>query len=247
MTVNSLKLMQIKFNNKDIAEKIAVRYLFFRNPIAQIIMIIPFFVSYTFLNFYQTELTPELSTLKSFSQLNSTYISNFVFGTHIAVLITVSIFILFRWHLHRNSGAYGYWLSLGISRMRFLMYASIYFLIYSTIGIIIGMVMAHFYFGAYFSLAMSISLIIQMIGNTILILGVGFLITEFISNPYVSVLLFLTFNAIFMSIENNMFRLYFSTDGNILSVFATISSYAFGALFMAIGIYQHNTAEIDLR
>lgn len=237
-----------RIRNADKAEKIAVKYLFYRNPIDLVIISIPIVFGYIFMNFTSLHsISSGENYAYVFSQLQTVFIANYIYGSHVAVTLSIGIFILYRWHFYRNNGSYGYWIALGINRMKFMMYATIYFLFYCTVGYILGLIMMRVYGGIYFNFGFAILLVLQLICNTILIMGAGYITTELFKNPYISVLLYSLANILLFAINNNIFRIFRTTDGIILDGFGSIISIAFGSLLGGLGMYWHSRAEIELR
>ncbi len=226
-----------KYRKQDRSEKIAVNYIFFRSYSIYLIMSIPFIIGVFMFN---NSLIHVSKTINEYLEFG---LYNFSKGIIIGIIILTNIFIIYRWLIHRINGSYGYWLSMGIDRQKFIIYTVIYFMFYNSISIIIGILIIQLQYGVHIGFLQTFLLILRLISDLILILGMSLLICEVIKSPSIATFLFLGINTlIFYLLERNA-----SINKILLSNIFIIFNILFGLLFIAIAIYLQLRAEFDLR
>lgn len=235
------------FQERDKIERIATTYLFFRSPMQYIIVAFQFIIGYFMVNIYKIQVDNNNDLLGSFNLIQLNYINQFLLGVRIATILLFSIFFMFSWSVYKKNGAYGYWIALGIDRTRFLIYCLLKFIQYSISGGIIGIILLQVSMGVEISFVNFIVMIIYISTNIVLIVGIGILLSEFVSNPSVATVIFILLNSISIFVNDNSLFNFFWVDFSSISLFSIIISFLFGVLFNFIAIYFHSKAEFNLR
>jgi len=239
--------------NRDLSEKIAVGYIFFRNPIQFFFLFGPLITGIIAFFFAAPGRSDKnLSILENLQAIQTDFIIEFLFGAKIGLIMLASFLTVYRWGIIQSDGHYGYWVSTGVNRRKFYFYSIAGFLIYSYLGIIIGYGVIINMGGIHLSLSDHFILFILLFTSTINLFGLAIVTAEIINNALIAPVVFIGISGLNLIFNNNMdniFNILFLPEFHFQSEsssIALIASLLFGIILMVTGLYFHEKAELEL-
>lgn len=236
------------FRNADLREKLAIKYLFFRTPLQYIMIGTQLLLAYFFVTIFDNSRVSEGDIIADISQFQLDMVNQFMQGVRASTVIMFSVFFLYNWSVYKRNGSYGYWLSLGVERSKFLLYSLAQFIYYSLIGAFLGLVLLSTAIGVHIGFFNYVFLAAHILTDMVLITGIGIVLSEIFKLPSVSAIMFILINAVvFLLDESFLFDFLFRIRFTSISIFSILASLVFGMFFNLVAIYLHGRAEFDLR
>lgn len=238
-------------SDPNLKEKIASDYLFFRSPYNYLLLILPFWIGIFLINLLRIPQSDLLAfnDLTALSMMETEIINQYLFGVRFSILSLYAILMIYRWNIIKKSGSYGYWIAMGVTRYRLLIYTLFKFVSLLLVGIITGFVFMAISNGIYLDISLLFKIIFYTIGSLILLTGIGTLLSELIQNPNIAIILFIMISSIsFLDLENNaLLAIFFSTELGSISILSVAVSAIFGLVLIIFSLNLHNKAEFNLR
>ncbi|MDH5647023.1 MAG: hypothetical protein OEZ01_13500 [Candidatus Heimdallarchaeota archaeon] len=172
-------------------EKIAVDYIFFRNPSVYAIVILPIFsgIFSVFVNPVSNSIS-EMESIELFNLQQYLIINNFMMFSKLILVLVLAFFITFKWSSMIKSGAYGFWLTQRVDRTKFYIRTYFYVTIYVILSYFIGLLLLIHPIGLKLSYTQFLYLFSLILVNILLIVSCSILFAELITYPEVAALSF---------------------------------------------------------
>lgn len=168
-----------------------LNYSFLRSPAFQTLIVLPaiggsliFYLGSTF--FEGTEFT-----WSELDQRWSTLVTDYLSLSKFASVIVLSFFLAYRWTVFKTDGSYGYWLSQGIKRRKYLIFAIISFFVLIFCSQLIGIVGIFTFGGFYVELSSFLQVLLLIIVTSLFVVVSGILIAEVSRDSEVTLLIYL--------------------------------------------------------
>ncbi len=241
------------YSESDKFEKEAVKALFFKSYLKEILILVPMSLGFLFFLFTSSDTyTSGTSIVTQFELMRSRLIFSFLEGVFVGITVIIAMVQLIRWISSQSDGSFGYWVGIGAKREKILRHTLISTIYFSTLGVIIGFILVFSIGGISFGSIEILALLIATVSNIITWLLIGLILSQFIQNQVLTPILFLFLAATNLYALRPLSEVYryflapqFNTTINSLMVGILLSLLLNILLFMST-LWVHKRSELVL-
>lgn len=234
-----------------VREHLATKYSFFRFPNMHIIFLVPLIPSLIIVFLQNNLYMSENGTFGTVDTIIEIMVRDYFFYFKLILSIVASFFFVYRWSQLKVDKSYGFWITQGVDRNRFVVYATLAFSLLISTSEILGFLILNSYLGYHLPFITIFLTLISIIFSNILFSTIGIIIAEFLLRPEIAGLVFVALSFVNYTVFTDFdtpLSLIFKLESNFNSIllpFGILFELIFIGLLGTTIVYLQNLRDID--